>query len=359
MAIYIDSTELQRLLEVTPATENIMLVGKHGIGKSEIITDFYESKGYKVQTLFLGQMSDPGDIIGLPRYDEKTDRTVFTPPYWFPKEGENIVLFLDELNRARPEILQTVMDLALNRKLAGRKLPEGSRIISAVNDGDEYQLTDLDPALVSRFNVYYFRPSVTEWLAWASKNGIDQRIIDFIGENNSFLDKGDENDTNGIVKTPDRRGWAKASQMLTATADEPYEFVLKAIGGIVGAGTVARFSEYLSKNSVTGKAICLGTADMEAVRKYTTPQLSFLNESIMRYMLTAEWASLDEEKKNEGCTNVTKYAKILNEVSRESLAHFESLIDNDMYDTCARELCTRSPELFDLLDEFLDNYGGN
>ena len=28
-----------------------------------------------------------------------------------------VALFLDELNRARPEILQTVMDLALNRKL--------------------------------------------------------------------------------------------------------------------------------------------------------------------------------------------------------------------------------------------------
>lgn len=38
------------------------------------------------------------------------------PPYWFPVDGKPIVLFLDELNRARPEVLQTIMDLALNRK---------------------------------------------------------------------------------------------------------------------------------------------------------------------------------------------------------------------------------------------------
>ena len=51
------------------------------------------------------------------------------------------------------------MELALNKTLAGKKLPEGSVIVSAVNEGDEYQLTDLDPALVSRFNLYHFAPS--------------------------------------------------------------------------------------------------------------------------------------------------------------------------------------------------------
>ena len=91
-------------------------------------------------------MSDPGDLIGLPRLNNESGKTEFMPPYWFPTDGKPIVLFLDELNRARPEVLQTIMDLALNRKLAGRTLPKGSRIISAVNDGEEYQLTDLDPA---------------------------------------------------------------------------------------------------------------------------------------------------------------------------------------------------------------------
>ena len=136
-----------------PAAQNIMLTGRHGIGKSQILTRYFEARGMKVVTLFLGQMSDPGDLIGLPTKNAETGKTDFMPPYWFPTDGKPVVLFLDELNRARPEVLQTIMDLALNRKLAGRSLPEGSRLISAVNDGEEYQLTDLDPALVSRFNV--------------------------------------------------------------------------------------------------------------------------------------------------------------------------------------------------------------
>lgn len=183
MAININAKELQNLLECTPASHNIMLSGRHGIGKSRILTDWFEARGTKVVTLFLGQMSDPGDLIGLPHKDEATGKTVFMPPYWFPTDGKPVVLFLDELNRARPEILQTIMDLALNRKLAGRPLPEGSRIISAVNDGEEYQLTD--PALVSRFNIYNFKPTVGEWLLWASQAGIDKNVLNFI-ENNSL-----------------------------------------------------------------------------------------------------------------------------------------------------------------------------
>lgn len=169
MNISINTNELQQLLQATPAAQNVMLVGKHGIGKSEILTAFFASKGQRVVTLFLGQMSDPGDLIGLPTKNEATGKTDFMPPYWFPTDGKPIVLFLDELNRARPEVLQTVMDLTLNRRLAGRALPQGSRVIAAVNDGEEYQLTDLDPALVSRFNIYQFRPTAEEWLLWASK----------------------------------------------------------------------------------------------------------------------------------------------------------------------------------------------
>lgn len=55
--ININTTELIQLLDMTPADHNLMLVGKHGIGKSEILTDYFDKKGMPVVALFLGQMS--------------------------------------------------------------------------------------------------------------------------------------------------------------------------------------------------------------------------------------------------------------------------------------------------------------
>ncbi|EDX71375.1 hypothetical protein MC7420_1589 [Coleofasciculus chthonoplastes PCC 7420] len=83
--IRIDARELYQVLELTPPEQNILLVGKHGIGKSEIISHFYRQRQkLPVIPFFLGQMSDPGDLIGLLHKDEKTGRSVFLPPYWWP-----------------------------------------------------------------------------------------------------------------------------------------------------------------------------------------------------------------------------------------------------------------------------------
>ena len=251
MAININTKELHNLLESTPPSHNIMLSGKRGIGKSKIITDFFTAKGQKVVTLFLGQMSDPGDLIGLPNKDGATGKTIFMPPYWFPTDNQPVVLFLDELNRARPEILQTIMDLALNRKLAGRELPAGSRIVSAVNDGEEYQLTDLDPALVSRFNIYNFRPTIGEWLLWASQAGIDKHVTEFIENNNRMLD-GDgaaTESSSSLEKTPDRRGWERVSDILRNTPTITGT-TKKVVAGIVGAKAAAEFFESFNQSSV-------------------------------------------------------------------------------------------------------------
>lgn len=124
MAIRIDVKELLEVLKLTPSEQNVLLVGKHGIGKSEIIRQFFEhDRKMPVVAFFLGQMSDPGDLIGLMHKDMETGRSVFLPPYWWPVDGRPIVLFLDELNRARPEVLQSVHELALNKTLAGRHCP--------------------------------------------------------------------------------------------------------------------------------------------------------------------------------------------------------------------------------------------
>jgi len=329
MAIAINETELTTLLEVTPTWQNIMLTGRHGIGKSQILTRYFKSKGIPVKTLFLGQMSDPGDLLGLPNKDEKTGKTVFMPPYWFPVDGKPIVLFLDEINRARPEILQTVMDLVLNRKLAGRELPEGSRIIAAGNDGEEYQLTDLDPALVSRFNIYTFRPSVEDWLLWAERAGLDERILHFISANPDLLDRSaDTKEDQGLDKDPDRRAWEKVARLME-NIPNPLPVHQKVVAGIIGVHAAAQLFLSFSKDALS--AVDLFTdfkKTKKTLDKYELHQFSLLNDALARFFETDKADTLDRETVRN---NLKAYHDYLLKNSREAYAHFVSLIDGTTY----------------------------
>ena len=330
--INVNTTELLQLLDITPADHNIMLVGKHGIGKSEILTEYYASKGMPVVALFLGQMSDPGDLIGIPTKSETTGKTDFMPPYWFPLDGKPIVLFLDELNRARPEILQTIMDLALNRKLAGRKLPEGSRIISAVNAGDQYQLTDLDPALVSRFNIVNFRPTVQEWLLWAGKTSVDSRVIEFIQENPIWLDKdpdAKEGEDTGLDKTPDRRGWKRVSDILKQSADMT-GLLTKAVSAVVGPKAASAFmSSAASRKLISGREVLMNFPKVkEKLEGYELHQLSVVNDGIYRFLEVEKVHAKDKETAKK---NLEDYFGFLAKSKKEAAAHFANLFVQKTY----------------------------
>ena len=354
MAININTKELRNLLESTPPSHNIMLSGKHGIGKSKIITDFFTAKGQKVVTLFLGQMSDPGDLIGLPNKDEETGKTIFMPPYWFPTDDQPVVLFLDELNRARPEILQTIMDLALNRKLAGRELPAGSRIVSAVNDGEEYQLTDLDPALVSRFNIYNFRPTTGEWLLWASQAGIDKHVTEFIENNNRMLD-GDgaaTESSSSLEKTPDRRGWERVSDILKNTPTITGT-TKKVVAGIVGAKAAAEFFESFNQSSVISAESVLKDFDRQkpTLEKYPVHDLAIVNESIFRCIENGKQGA--EDKASE---NLLKYMNwLVLSGKRESMAHFCSIFEGATYTKANLFMMSKAPKCFKTITDFIKN----
>ncbi|MCI6769444.1 MAG: AAA family ATPase [Bacteroidales bacterium] len=330
--INITTTELLSLLDITPADQNLMLVGNHGIGKSEILTDYFSGKGMKVVPLFLGQMSDPGDLIGIPNRNDTTGKTEFMPPYWFPLDGKPVVLFLDELNRARPEVLQTIMDLALNRTLAGRRLPDGSRIISAVNAGDQYQLTDLDPALVSRFNVVTFRPTAQEWLLWADRVGVDARVRDFIRENPMWLDKNPdakEGADTGLDKTPDRRGWKRVSDILK-TAGDISPIVTKAIAAIVGPKAASALAGSVSARKILSGREVLQNFEkhLPTLKGYELHQLSVVNDGIFRHL---EVENLSGQARENAKRNIDAYFTFLSKEKKEAAAHFANLYVQGTY----------------------------
>lgn len=351
----INIKELCQILDRTPDTQNIMLTGAHGIGKSRILSDYFEKQGKRVVSLFLGQMSDPGDLIGLPSLDESTGRTVFIPPYWFPKDNEPIVLFLDELNRARPEVLQTIMDLALNRKLAGRQLPEGSRIISAVNDGEDYQVVELDPALLSRFNVYRFCPSVTEWIAWARLNDLDSRVIDFIFDSEGWLD-GDPtlrgHSYRGFERTPDRRVWERVSAIIKdkQVLDKTDQ---KLISGIVGEnGASAFFASLKDVVSLTPDDVLLHLKKvMPMIEESPVHVLSQLSSGILEYL--DKNGMMLKSNKDLANRNLTEYVLYLEHERLEAMAMLASAYSEGTYVNAMSFIAVYCPEVLSIIKRFM------
>lgn len=360
MAIKVDVPELLEILRMTPPEQNIMLIGKHGIGKSQIITKFYQKKRMKVVAFFLGQMSDPGDLIGLMYQDQKTGHSDFLPPYWWPTDNKPIVLFLDELNRARPEILQSVQDLTLNKTLAGKKLPKGSIVLSAVNEGEEYQLTDLDPALVSRFNLYEFAPTVEDWLLWANENDIDGRVFAFIQKNHHFLDPEDLFGKDGLSagaglnKTPDRRAWEKVSDLIK-TYHDIEDIHIKIIAGIVGVKVAMNFKKSLGTTlKVSPEQLLLSFAKNKGkLKSFKLQDFVFLNEQIM-YWLNGD--NYKPAKKATVLKNFHQYLLHLKKVKQtEAIAHVASMLESAKFEKIAGFLIADSVEIMKDLEEYIHN----
>lgn len=150
----------------------------------------------------LSQLTE-GDVTGLPGRGKYG--TVFQPCEWlFYTVHYPCVLFLDELNRALKPVEQATFQLADSRVFYGNALHAESRLFIACNVGDQYDVSPMDPAAVSRYAMFELDPTVKDWLAWA-KEELDPAVVDFIFNNEKFLEHKGVFEAN--KKTPDRRAW--------------------------------------------------------------------------------------------------------------------------------------------------------
>ena len=165
----------------------VLLRGRHGIGKSQVVYQVAEGLGLPVVERRASQMTE-GDLVGLPSIDG--DRTSFNPPDWFKTACEGaVVLFLDEVDRATVEVRQGIFELTDSRKLNGHRLHPETLIVAAVNGGEhgaQYQVGEMDPAELDRWTVFDVEPTVEDWLDWAKEN-VNSLVWDFINNNRACL----------------------------------------------------------------------------------------------------------------------------------------------------------------------------
>lgn len=244
-----------------PPDISILVKGDTGIGKSDITK--YIATQIKTNAMFLDYKGpgipvldwrlscfSEGDIIGLPELVDGTTR--FAPNARFMAAcREPHLLFLDEGNRATNEVLQCAFQIVLDRELNGQKLHPETRIIMAINEGNDFTVNELDPALLRRFWVTELRPTVSDWLQWARSNDIDPMITRFIEKYPSHLMHEGERSPGEVYPYP--ASWARLDKSLKhanlipskyAGSDIP-DFVLHLSSGFIGLPTTAAFLDYL------------------------------------------------------------------------------------------------------------------
>jgi len=196
-----DIKTFKNIVPNLPEDISVLVSGATGVGKSDIFHQIGEKLGLPVIDRRLSQMTE-GDIIGLPSLADGT--TKFVPVDWIVKAAhEPVVLFLDEINRATIEVQQCAFQLVLDREINGVKLHPETRVYAAINEGSNYQVNDMGPALLRRFWAVKLEPTVDDWIAWARGcDDIDSAVIDFIDQNQSHLNHSGDFEPGKVYPNP-------------------------------------------------------------------------------------------------------------------------------------------------------------
>ena len=155
--------------------------------------------------------------------------------------------------------MQSFFHIVLDRELGNNvdgdalKLHSDTRVIAAVNWGSEYDVNDMDPALLRRFWVVDLEPSVNDWISWAEDNNIDPITIDFIRQHpEHFRPDVSSVDPGTVLPTP--ASWHRLDESLSFMSMTPSSIAgsrpdgfFAITGGFVGTEAAISFTDFVQK----------------------------------------------------------------------------------------------------------------
>ena len=159
----------------------VMLWGPPGVGKSQLVHQIGARHKVNVVDIRLSQM-EPSDLRGIPF--KSGEHVEWAIPAMLPdiaRHGEAGILFLDEITSAVPSVSAAAYQLILDRRLGEYTVPDGWAIFSAGNRQGDRGVTYTMPApLANRFSHYDVDINLDDWVNWAYRHKIDERIIGFL-----------------------------------------------------------------------------------------------------------------------------------------------------------------------------------
>lgn len=337
--------------------------GGRGIGKTQMIKSVAKKLGWGHRNLRLSQI-DPTELIGFPTRKKETipgengqpDRHIeyldYDPPRWFvdAMKGKYII-FLDELNRAKNDVVNAAFELVQERELNGQPLPDNVLIIVAVNpSNDKYHTSDVfsDEALADRFCHIHAQSNYDVWKKWAKRkeNGgkanVRQSIVSFLDSthSNGNFNSQDEEDLKRPFKVkPSPRSWEKVDQVLDLNLKEDLKAEL--VEGLIGDEIASNFMASLREGT---KPITM--QELFEMSEETVEKLKMMSDNLDEGSSVAQGERVSEISLiNVTCENLvnTDDEEFVEKVKQHSdqVFTFLSIIPPDLAQKTLKKLCNQ------------------
>ena len=215
-----DIKTIKQIASKLPASIAVLMRGPTGIGKSHVAKQVADGLGLPFIDV-RGSTMDEAQVSGIPDFEGSKSSGVatFCLPSWYVRAcREPVVLMLDELNRSMPGVMQGFFQIVLDRELGNNvdgeplALHPETRVFAAVNSGSEYDVNDMDPALLRRFWVVDVEASVADWIDH-SKGTVDPIILEFVRQQAEHFRVEPSSVTPGTV-VPTPASWSRLDESL-------------------------------------------------------------------------------------------------------------------------------------------------
>jgi MoxR-like ATPase len=290
-----------------PPFISVLFRGGTGIGKSHIARQIAEELDMPFIDVRASTM-DEAQVSGIPDFEtaKETKTVSFVLPSWYMRAcNEPVVLMIDEFNRAMPSVMQSFFQVILDRELGNNvdgvpmKLHPETRVIAAINMGNEYDVNDMDPALLRRFWVVDVETSPQDWTKWALSHNHQELLVKFVQNNPSHFMVDPASVAPGTV-IPTPASWSRLDESLTYMglnltnlAGESNPMLYSVARGFVGTEAAIAFSEFIARQKKAYKPEDVLSGAIADGSKMKVDEAMSLIEGIAEHCKANKWSNAE------------------------------------------------------------------
>lgn len=290
----------------------VLMRGPTGVGKSHLSRAVAEDLSLPFIDV-RGSTMDESQVSGIPDFETSKVSGVatFCLPSWYVRAcREPVVLMLDELNRSMPQVMQSFFQIVLDRELGNNaegealKLHPDTRVFAAVNWGSEYDVNDMDPALLRRFWVCDLDPSVGDWVEWAGPAGIDPITIDFVKQHPEHL-RPDVSSVDPGTVLPTPASWHRLDESLqhmsmapTSVAGQRPEGFYAVCSGFLGTEAAIAFTEFVARYErvISAEDVLEGRIDDAKTKELPASEALAVIDKMVEHSKTNNWSESEAKE---------------------------------------------------------------